>query len=30
MKLYVKLFVVMGVTWICEVISFQEGTCEVW
>ena len=29
-KLYVKLFVVMGVTWICEVISWQEGTCEFW
>nr|QPB73588.1 GPCR4 [Penaeus japonicus] len=30
MWLYVKLFLVMGITWIAEVISWQEGTCEAW
>ncbi|XP_071552181.1 uncharacterized protein [Panulirus ornatus] len=30
MWLYVKLFLVMGLTWIAEVISWQEGTCEAW
>ncbi|KAK4305471.1 hypothetical protein Pmani_022632 [Petrolisthes manimaculis] len=28
--LCVKLFLVMGVTWVAEVISFQEGTCQAW
>ncbi|KAK7027385.1 hypothetical protein SK128_013599 [Halocaridina rubra] len=30
MWLYVKLFIVMGVTWLAEVISWQIGTCEAW
>lgn len=30
MWLYIKLFVVMGLTWIMEVISWQEGSCEAW
>ncbi|XP_068204273.1 uncharacterized protein [Palaemon carinicauda] len=30
MWLYVKLFVVMGITWLAEVISWQEKTCEAW
>ncbi|XP_045108581.1 uncharacterized protein LOC123503143 isoform X2 [Portunus trituberculatus] len=30
MWLYIKLFVVMGLTWITEVISWQEGSCEPW
>ncbi|KAK8396034.1 hypothetical protein O3P69_005251 [Scylla paramamosain] len=30
MWLYIKLFVVMGLTWIMEVISWQEGSCEPW
>ncbi|KAK4289483.1 hypothetical protein Pmani_037548 [Petrolisthes manimaculis] len=30
MWLYVKLFLVMGLTWITEVISWQEGSCEAW
>lgn len=30
MWLYVKLFLVMGITWIAEVVSWQEGTCEAW
>lgn len=27
MWLYVKLFLVMGVTWLAEVISWQTGEC---
>ncbi|XP_066952176.1 uncharacterized protein [Macrobrachium rosenbergii] len=30
MGLYVKLFMVMGITWLAEVISWQEKTCEAW
>lgn len=30
MWLYVKLFLVMGITWLAEVISWEEGTCEAW
>ncbi|KAK8725056.1 hypothetical protein OTU49_011043 [Cherax quadricarinatus] len=30
MWLYIKLFLVMGLTWLAEVISWQEGTCEAW
>nr|XP_045612038.1 uncharacterized protein LOC123766744 isoform X1 [Procambarus clarkii]XP_045612039.1 uncharacterized protein LOC123766744 isoform X1 [Procambarus clarkii] len=30
MWLYIKLFLVMGLTWLTEVISWQEGTCEAW
>ncbi|XP_064083194.1 probable G-protein coupled receptor Mth-like 1 isoform X3 [Macrobrachium nipponense] len=25
-----KIFLVMGITWITEVISWQQGTCEAW
>ncbi|XP_071526015.1 uncharacterized protein [Panulirus ornatus] len=28
--LCVKLFLVMGVTWVTEVISWQEGSCQAW
>ncbi|XP_076061151.1 uncharacterized protein LOC143036967 [Oratosquilla oratoria] len=28
--LYVKLFAVMGITWVTEVISYQVGGCYVW
>lgn len=30
MWLYVKLFLVMGVTWIAEVVSYQHGKCAEW
>ncbi|XP_068242978.1 probable G-protein coupled receptor Mth-like 3 isoform X1 [Palaemon carinicauda] len=25
-----KIFLVMGIVWITEVISYQQGTCEAW
>ncbi|XP_064108444.1 uncharacterized protein LOC135216861 [Macrobrachium nipponense] len=28
--LYVKLFIVMGITWLAEVVSWQQGSCKFW
>ncbi|KAB7502979.1 G-protein coupled receptor Mth2, partial [Armadillidium nasatum] len=29
-KLYLKLFLIMGITWIFEISAFVDGSCEFW